>query len=103
MHRQRVCTCCILDGLAHSIDRNASCAVNVSAFFGAAGRIGFGPLENDGLFRATLAIDSRAAAVIGSHPHVLQGVETYKGAPIAYSLAMENPFPTPFDAKHSGR
>ncbi len=33
-----------------------------------------------------LAIDSGASAVIGSHPHVLQGVETYKGAPIAYSL-----------------
>lgn len=35
---------------------------------------------------AHLAIDSGAAAVIGSHPHVLQGMETYKGAPIAYSL-----------------
>jgi len=33
-----------------------------------------------------LAIDSGAAAVIGSHPHVLQGIEVYKGAVIAYSL-----------------
>ncbi|MFL5319020.1 MAG: CapA family protein [Myxococcaceae bacterium] len=35
---------------------------------------------------AHLAIDSGAAAVIGSHPHVLQGMELYKGAPILYSL-----------------
>ena len=35
---------------------------------------------------AHLAIDSGAAAVLGSHPHVLQGIETYKGAVIAYSL-----------------
>jgi poly-gamma-glutamate synthesis protein (capsule biosynthesis protein) len=32
------------------------------------------------------AIDVGAAAVLGSHPHVLQGVEVYKGAPILYSL-----------------
>lgn len=31
-------------------------------------------------------IDSGADAVIGSHPHVLQGFELYKGKPIAYSL-----------------
>jgi poly-gamma-glutamate synthesis protein (capsule biosynthesis protein) len=35
---------------------------------------------------AHLAIDSGAAAVIGSHPHVLQGMELYRGAPIFYSL-----------------
>jgi poly-gamma-glutamate synthesis protein (capsule biosynthesis protein) len=35
---------------------------------------------------AHAAIDAGAAAVVGSHPHCLQGVETYKGAPIAYSL-----------------
>lgn len=32
------------------------------------------------------AIDVGASAVLGSHPHVLQGIEIYKGAPIAYSL-----------------
>lgn len=32
------------------------------------------------------AIDAGAAAVIGSHPHVLQGVEQYNGGLIAYSL-----------------
>lgn len=31
-------------------------------------------------------IDAGADAVIGSHPHVLQGFEIYKGKPIAYSL-----------------
>lgn len=31
-------------------------------------------------------IDAGADAVIGSHPHVMQGIETYKGKLIAYSL-----------------
>lgn len=31
-------------------------------------------------------IDSGADLVIGSHPHVLQGIEYYKGKPIVYSL-----------------
>ena len=31
-------------------------------------------------------IDAGADLVIGSHPHVLQGMEYYKGKPIAYSL-----------------
>lgn len=31
-------------------------------------------------------IDAGADLVIGSHPHVLQGVEYYKGKPIVYSL-----------------
>jgi len=32
------------------------------------------------------AIDAGAAAVLGSHPHVLQGIELYLGQPIVYSL-----------------
>ncbi len=32
------------------------------------------------------AIDRGADAVIGHHPHVLQGIEFYRGRPIAYSL-----------------
>lgn len=32
------------------------------------------------------AIESGASMVLGSHPHVLQGIEVYKGAPIVYSL-----------------
>jgi poly-gamma-glutamate synthesis protein (capsule biosynthesis protein) len=35
---------------------------------------------------AHAAIDAGAAAVIGSHPHVLQGMELYKNAPVLYSL-----------------
>lgn len=35
---------------------------------------------------AHAAIDAGAAAVIGSHPHVLQGMELYQGRPVIYSL-----------------
>ncbi|MGE0135196.1 MAG: CapA family protein [Dehalococcoidia bacterium] len=35
---------------------------------------------------AHAAIEAGAAAVIGSHPHVLQGVEWYRERPILYSL-----------------
>ena len=35
---------------------------------------------------ARLAIDAGADAVIGHHPHVLQGIEFYRGKPILYSL-----------------
>jgi len=35
---------------------------------------------------AHAAIDAGAALVLGSHPHVLQGLETYKGGLIIYSL-----------------
>lgn len=35
---------------------------------------------------AHTAIDSGADLVIGHHPHVLQGIETYKGKKIVYSL-----------------
>ena len=40
-------------------------------------------------YQVTMAkqyIDAGADAVIGAHPHVLQGIEFYKGKPIAYSL-----------------
>lgn len=35
---------------------------------------------------AHTAVEAGASAVLGSHPHVLQGLETYRGVPIAYSL-----------------
>jgi hypothetical protein len=35
---------------------------------------------------ARAAVDAGAAAVLGSHPHVLQGMELYRGAPLIYSL-----------------
>lgn len=36
---------------------------------------------------AYFSIDSGADLVLGSHPHVLQGIEVYKGKQIVYSLA----------------
>lgn len=50
------------------------------------GREGTAVLEPYQQPLAYAAIDSGAAAVLGSHPHVLQGMELYKGAPIVYSL-----------------
>lgn len=35
---------------------------------------------------AHLAVDLGASCVIGHHPHVIQGIETYKDKPIFYSL-----------------
>ncbi len=35
---------------------------------------------------ARLMIDAGADAVVGSHPHVVQDTETYRGRPIVYSL-----------------
>jgi poly-gamma-glutamate synthesis protein (capsule biosynthesis protein) len=35
---------------------------------------------------AQFAIDRGADAIVGHHPHVLQGAQIYKGRPIAYSL-----------------
>ncbi|MEW6242829.1 MAG: CapA family protein [Bacillota bacterium] len=35
---------------------------------------------------ARLAVDSGAGLVVGHHPHIPQGVEVYKNAPILYSL-----------------
>lgn len=36
--------------------------------------------------QAHALVDAGAAAVLGHHPHVLQGLETYRGVPIIYSL-----------------
>ena len=43
------------------------------------------PTEEQRYFAQT-AIDAGAAVVMGSHPHWVQAVETYKGKPIVYSL-----------------
>nr|MBL8411118.1 CapA family protein [Dechloromonas sp.] len=43
------------------------------------------PSERQKTFARRL-IDEGAAAVVGGHPHVTQGAETYKGKPIIYSL-----------------
>ncbi len=48
---------------------------------------------------AHLAVDAGADIVIGHHPHVLQGVEIYRGHPIVYSLG-NFAFPTPWESNH---
>jgi poly-gamma-glutamate capsule biosynthesis protein CapA/YwtB (metallophosphatase superfamily) len=50
------------------------------------GREGHADPETYQVALAHAAIDAGASAVLGSHPHNLQGVEVYKGSPIAYSL-----------------
>jgi poly-gamma-glutamate capsule biosynthesis protein CapA/YwtB (metallophosphatase superfamily) len=50
------------------------------------GREGNGTPEPYQVTLAHAAIDAGASAVMGSHPHVLQGMEVYQGAPIVYSL-----------------
>ena len=43
-------------------------------------------LEEEQINGAYACIDAGADAVIGAHPHILQGIEYYKGKPILYSL-----------------
>jgi len=42
--------------------------------------------RKDQITAAHQVIDSGADVVVGTHPHVLQGMEVYKGKPIFYSL-----------------
>jgi poly-gamma-glutamate capsule biosynthesis protein CapA/YwtB (metallophosphatase superfamily) len=47
----------------------------------------FTPAPSDGIRRASqVAVDAGADMVVSHHPHVLQGVEWYRGAPVVYSL-----------------
>ncbi len=50
------------------------------------GREGNGTPEPYQVTLAHAAVEAGASAVIGSHPHVLQGAERWRGAPIFYSL-----------------
>ena len=43
-------------------------------------------LEEKQISSAHAYIDAGADAVIGTHPHILQGIEFYNGKPIMYSL-----------------
>ena len=43
-------------------------------------------LEDEQIYGAHAMIDAGADAVIGAHPHILQGIEYYEGKPILYSL-----------------
>lgn len=47
----------------------------------------YGPRQNRGITRfARFLVDNGADLVVGHHPHVLHGIEIYKGANIVYSL-----------------
>lgn len=50
------------------------------------GREGKGQPEPYQVELGRAAIEAGASAVIGSHPHVLQGLELHRGRPIVYSL-----------------
>ena len=54
------------------------------------------PSERQRVF-ARRMLDAGADMVVGSHPHVTQGAEIYKGKPIVYSLGnfLFNGFDTP--------
>src|SRR4029079_12277933 len=50
---------------------------------------------------AHVAIDMGVNLVVGHHPHVVQGIEVYRGAPIVFSvgnLAFDQTFPETFPA-----
>lgn len=53
-------------------------------FHGGEERIYYPPEDQKEVFRYT--IDSGADVVVGAHPHVMQGIEMYKGKPICYSM-----------------
>lgn len=55
----------------------------ISIHGGYEGEYEFDPIKQN---LAHYAIDNGASLVLGHHPHVLQGIETYKGKNIVYSL-----------------
>lgn len=60
-----------------------------------------GPCERQREF-ARVMIDAGADAVIGAHPHVTQGAETYRGRPIYYSLGNFVFSSLDYEANHRG-
>jgi poly-gamma-glutamate synthesis protein (capsule biosynthesis protein) len=66
-----------------AVARAAADVVVVLLHFGLEGRTEITRAQRA---QARAAVDAGAALVLGSHPHVLQGVEQYNGGLIAYSL-----------------
>jgi poly-gamma-glutamate capsule biosynthesis protein CapA/YwtB (metallophosphatase superfamily) len=60
--------------------------VDVPIVFWHWGREGSSELEDYQVALGHQCIDQGARLVLGSHPHVLQGMERYKGVPLVYSL-----------------
>ncbi len=64
--------------------KEAGCAFIVGVMHGGEE---YGPRQNKSIKRiARFLVDQGAGLVIGHHPHVLHGIEVYKGASIVYSL-----------------
>lgn len=70
--------CCIIKDLCHKVDH-----VIVSPHWG---EERFTIPSPEQIKQARAFVDAGASMVLGHHPHVLQGMELYRRAPIAYSL-----------------
>ena len=71
--------------VVEDVNREVAAGHVVIPFFHWGTEYVYDPNEEQRYF-AQVAIDSGAAVVMGSHPHWVQAVETYKGRPIIYSL-----------------
>ncbi|MEX1158448.1 MAG: CapA family protein, partial [Thermomicrobiales bacterium] len=71
--------------VVEDIQREVAAGHVVIPFFHWGTEYTYDPTEQQRYF-AHIAIDTGAAVVMGSHPHWVQAVETYKGRPILYSL-----------------
>ena len=71
--------------VVEDIQREVAAGHVVIPFFHWGTEYTYDPTEEQRSF-ARIAIDTGAAVVMGSHPHWVQAVETYKGRPILYSL-----------------
>lgn len=74
-----------LNGLKKDIQdlKNNGCIVIINFHWGVEGS---NNPNNTQKYLAHYSIDNGADLIIGHHPHVIQGLEFYKGKPIAYSL-----------------
>ena len=66
-----------------ALDRDPTCFVIVSVHWG---REGVHRAPGSVVRAGRALIDAGADLIVGHHPHVLQGVEHYRGRPIVYSL-----------------
>lgn len=76
---------CVRRQVTEDVQRVAS-RVNALIPYFHWGREGATQVRDYQIELAHLCIDLGCTAVLGAHPHVLQGVEVYRGAPIFYSL-----------------
>jgi poly-gamma-glutamate synthesis protein (capsule biosynthesis protein) len=65
--------------------RSAGAHLIIASFHGGSSSVSYVPSDSQ-KNAARAAIENGATFVVGHHPHVLQGIEEYKGGVIAYSL-----------------